>query len=159
MSEFEHEPERPEWLPEKFRSVEDLAQSYAHLERKLSEQGQQLHAQAEALQGYEFALAQQVETQPVEPMHEPVSEQPQKRTPIDPALHAAVATLFANTNPNAVQAVEPAQVISARDMKLAAQGATGSGGRPAPADEGKESWERVIAAGATTYAGLMQGPR
>ena len=31
------ESERPEWLPEKFESAEDMAQAYAELEKKQSE--------------------------------------------------------------------------------------------------------------------------
>lgn len=35
--EADQSPERPEWLPEKFASPEDMAKSYAELERKLSQ--------------------------------------------------------------------------------------------------------------------------
>ena len=35
------EPERPGWLPEKFKTPEDLAKSYSELERKLSQMSQQ----------------------------------------------------------------------------------------------------------------------
>jgi hypothetical protein len=40
-------PDRPEWLPEKFTSAEDMAQAYAALERKLgsSEEGEQQEQQ------------------------------------------------------------------------------------------------------------------
>jgi Phage T7 capsid assembly protein len=36
-TETEQTPERPEWLPEKFSSVEDMAKSHSELERKLGE--------------------------------------------------------------------------------------------------------------------------
>lgn len=39
--------ERPEWLPEKFKSPEDLARSYAEAENKIREQGAQLNAMNE----------------------------------------------------------------------------------------------------------------
>ena len=32
----EEEPDRPEWLPEKFKSVEDMAKAYSELEKKIS---------------------------------------------------------------------------------------------------------------------------
>lgn len=35
----EPEGERPEWLPEKFKSPEDMAKSYSELEKKLTEKG------------------------------------------------------------------------------------------------------------------------
>lgn len=35
--ETDQSPERPDWLPEKFASPEDMAKSYAELERKLSQ--------------------------------------------------------------------------------------------------------------------------
>lgn len=38
-SEKKDEVERPEWLPEKFKTAEDLAKSYKNLEKKLGEQG------------------------------------------------------------------------------------------------------------------------
>ena len=37
--QVEAQPERPEWLPEKFESAEDLAKAYGELETKLSEDG------------------------------------------------------------------------------------------------------------------------
>lgn len=40
----EAEPERPDWLPQQFQSPEDLAKSYQHLQRKLTEQGQEISA-------------------------------------------------------------------------------------------------------------------
>lgn len=56
-------PERPEWLPEKFKSAEDFAKSYAELEAKL---GQQPPApgSAEAAQAAADAVAPKPETQP-----------------------------------------------------------------------------------------------
>ena len=50
----EQTPDRPEWLPEKFESVEAFAESYSNLERKLTEQGQEknnLEYQLEDLYG------------------------------------------------------------------------------------------------------------
>lgn len=38
------EPDRPEWLPEKFKSAEDMAQAYSELEKKMSS-GQQEQAE------------------------------------------------------------------------------------------------------------------
>lgn len=50
--------ERPEWLPEKFKTPEDLAKSYSELEKKLSspteEQPQQEQAPTEEIQQVEF---------------------------------------------------------------------------------------------------------
>ena len=48
------EPERPEWLPEKFKSEEDFAKSYSELENRLREQGEErnnLEAQLTDLYG------------------------------------------------------------------------------------------------------------
>ena len=39
--EVQADPNRPAFLPEKFKTVEDLAKSYAELEKKLGSQGQQ----------------------------------------------------------------------------------------------------------------------
>lgn len=60
MSEIEIEiqaenapPERPSWLPSNFEKPEDLAKSYEHATRKITEQGQtlsQLQAQIEEIQ-------------------------------------------------------------------------------------------------------------
>ena len=33
----EQNPDRPEWLPEKFKSVEDMAKAYSALESKLGQ--------------------------------------------------------------------------------------------------------------------------
>lgn len=41
------QPERPEWLPEKFNSTEDMAAAYAQLELRLSRQGKVAAAEAE----------------------------------------------------------------------------------------------------------------
>jgi hypothetical protein len=38
------DPQRPAWLPEKFKTPEDLAKSYTELEKKLGSQGQQQKA-------------------------------------------------------------------------------------------------------------------
>ena len=49
--------ERPEWLPEKFKTPEDLAKSYSELEKKLSspaEETQQEQAPAEEIPQVEF---------------------------------------------------------------------------------------------------------
>lgn len=43
-------PERPEWLPDKFKQPEDLARSYSELESKLGEQGRQLSELQQALE-------------------------------------------------------------------------------------------------------------
>lgn len=44
----DNQSERPEWLPEKFNSPEDLAKSYAELEKKLSEPKDQQDATDES---------------------------------------------------------------------------------------------------------------
>lgn len=54
--------ERPSWLPSNFESPEDLAKSYSHATKKITEQGQQLsqlQQQIEAIQ----ASQQEVQTQ------------------------------------------------------------------------------------------------
>jgi hypothetical protein len=38
-AEQDNSSDRPDWLPEKFSSPEDLAKSYAELEKKLSSKG------------------------------------------------------------------------------------------------------------------------
>ncbi len=40
------DPNRPEWLPEKFNSPEDLAKAYGELEKKLGDNGQQPNQEA-----------------------------------------------------------------------------------------------------------------
>jgi hypothetical protein len=48
--------ERPEWLPEKFRSPEDLVRSYREAENKIREQGSELKSYRDQLSEYELAL-------------------------------------------------------------------------------------------------------
>ena len=44
----DNQSERPEWLPEKFKSPEDMAKSYSELEKKLSQPTDSEPEQAEA---------------------------------------------------------------------------------------------------------------
>ena len=44
----DNQSERPEWLPEKFSSPEDLAKSYSELEKKLSAPADEAEAETEA---------------------------------------------------------------------------------------------------------------
>jgi len=69
----EQTPERPEWLPEKFESVEAFAESYSNLERKLTEQGQEknnLEYQLEDLYG----RLQTVEQEQRRPQYDPQTD-------------------------------------------------------------------------------------
>ena len=69
----EQTPERPEWLPEKFDSVEAFAESYSNLERKLTEQGQEknnLEYQLEDLYG----RLQTVEAEQRKPAFDPQTD-------------------------------------------------------------------------------------
>lgn len=54
------EPERPEWLPDKFKNPEDLAKSYSELESKFGQTQQQLKEQQEQ---WESFLQEQEEQQ------------------------------------------------------------------------------------------------
>jgi len=45
--------DRPEWLPEKFNSVEDMAQAYESLEQKLGSQDEEEHEEEEYEEGHE----------------------------------------------------------------------------------------------------------
>lgn len=56
----ENQEQRPEWLPQKFNSAEDLAKSYGELERKLGELGDKARY-ADTLEENYNALAAQVE--------------------------------------------------------------------------------------------------
>ena len=68
--------QRPEWLPEKFKSPEDLAKSYTELERKLTEEGENrsnLEAQLGDL--YEqFESSQQAAQQAQRPAYDPSTD-------------------------------------------------------------------------------------
>lgn len=49
-------PERPDWLPEKFKSVDAFVAAYGEAERRITEQGQQLAAQNETLSTFSQQL-------------------------------------------------------------------------------------------------------
>lgn len=71
QSSEQEEPARPEWLPDNFRSPEDLASSYRQLEEKLREQGaeknqyqetaSQLQARLDQLEASQQELAWQTQ--------------------------------------------------------------------------------------------------
>ena len=52
----EDAPERPEWLPEKFKSPEDMAKAYAEMEKKLGSGEQTSEEQAETQEAAEEAV-------------------------------------------------------------------------------------------------------
>ena len=170
MSEFEleeFEPDRPDWLPGKFRTPEDLASSYLALERRMSEMGQANAAQAqaiaeqaEALGAYETVFQQlqaaeaqaQAAAQHFTP--EPQYELSQSHAP------GPLAEVLAGTMSQQAPEPEPdygQQVFSMRDMKVQAQGLTGAGGRGTPLSDDQESWEKIRAAGDWSYAQLRNG--
>ena len=43
----QEENDRPQWLPEKFKSAEDMAQAYSELEKKLGQAPKEEQAEAE----------------------------------------------------------------------------------------------------------------
>lgn len=49
LEEGQDNPERPEWLPENFKTPEDLLSSYKESQRKITEQAQQLRSQEESI--------------------------------------------------------------------------------------------------------------
>ena len=70
------EDQRPEWLPERFKSPEELARSYQEAEKKIQEQGTQLNAMNE-----NFAtLSEQLEELQSLQVQQ---QQPQQQTPWD----------------------------------------------------------------------------
>ena len=69
----EEQESRPDWLPEKFESVEAFTESYTNLERKLTEQGQEknnLEYQLEDLYG----RLQTVEAEQRKPVFDPATD-------------------------------------------------------------------------------------
>lgn len=235
-------PERPEWLPENFKTPEDMARSYREAQDKIREQGVQLNAQNESLQtfaqqlellatqqnhapqadpsqvtnhwaemyesdplGTIVLLNQQLNEQNVQAIRQEISqlagsqrELTQEQIGVNAAatmkeryadwnaLRDEVAAelennpVFADESPvwnslvGATAAFDQAYrnvklakaaeggyttVFTARDMKLQAQGLSGAGGRPAPEDEQKESWDRIRNAGFKTYSEMMGSGR
>lgn len=69
-------PERPEWLPEKFKSPEELARAYAESERAMGQSQAELEKERvqfrEALD--QFQQAQERQVQPVTPAYSPESD-------------------------------------------------------------------------------------
>jgi hypothetical protein len=55
---------RPDWLPDKFRSPEDLARSYSEAENKIRTQGQELSQLREQLASLEFEQEAEPQEQP-----------------------------------------------------------------------------------------------
>jgi hypothetical protein len=109
--------DRPEWLPEKFRSPEDLARSYKEAENKIREQGSQLTAANEnlaelsaQLDEYEQALAAQYlapeQQQPAIDTMQELAAQQQPQTYQVPHLNAPAETQAAQVADAAVRAVE-----------------------------------------------------
>jgi hypothetical protein len=105
---------RPEWLPEEFKTGEDLAKAYTEAQRKITEQGQQLSELTQAFNDLSFSPEPQ---QYVDQQQEQAYEYQQRdalaqmqylaqqapgaipaRSPLDPALQATIAEIVTKRN-------------------------------------------------------------
>jgi len=93
--------ERPDWLPENFKSPEDLARSYQEAQAKIREQGTQLNAMNDNFS----ALSQQLE------------ELQAARTQVDPAQATTQWQELYETDPIGTQALLTQQIVQAELAK------------------------------------------
>jgi hypothetical protein len=81
---------------------------------------------------------------------------PEWQRALQEAAQTSSAANVAGVLSSAVSAVQANRTHS-REMKLAAQGLVGAGGKPSRQSEEQEGWARIVNAGNRTYSELMQG--